>query len=795
MKSAIHRAVLLACSTMIAAPAWAQVRYDIPAGTLDQVLNRFAVSAGILLSFDGAHTAGKTSAGLSGNYTVTGALQALLARHGLEALPANGGGYVVRVIGEHAAGDAALPAVTVSAQAERSDSTEGSGSYRQAGRSRSATGLELAPEETPQSLSIITRQRLDDQRLVNIMDVVDATIGLSSFRMSVGADLGQPSARGFTVSNFLIDGIPSLAGSGGDRANTVIYDRIEVLRGANGPTSGMGYPGASINMVRKRPAASPQDIVSVEAGSWDRYGAGIDVSRPLSASGNVRGRFVLDHKQQKSWIDRYQGKTSVAYGIVEADLGPETLLTVGFSHQTNDNDSPLRSGIPLYYADGGKIGLPHSFNPSPTWSYYNTTDSSVFASLQHNFSNGWKGQVEATFLRDSYDAVAPYAYGAIDRATGMGLSMTTAHWDEVGKQYSLDSSLRGQFNALGRAHDLLMGFSAARRRNDSVDTGGWLYGWNSSYDGTITSPVWDWNGTQVNAPQFTRKADGRTTRTDYSAYLTTRLNLTDSTKLIAGARVLTSETVSNTLTVAGVATRSERKDSGIIIPYTGVIQKLDERWSLYGSYSKIFRSQSLSILDVNRKPLDAEEGDAYEAGLKGLVLQDRLSVNLSLFSVRQKKVAEYDPLTMAYRQLEGIRTKGAEVELAGELARGWNLSAGYAYSISEDKNGVRVMERTPKNTVKTFTTYQLPGELRRWTVGGDFTWQSRYGWDDARSSGWDYQQSFTLASLMARYQLSETTDISLNLQNAFDKRYFTGIADMGTYGAPRNIMATLKHRF
>ncbi len=807
----LQHAALLACICIASAPAWAQdgaapasaqasARYDIPAGTLDQVLNRLATSAGIWLSFDGALTAGKTSAGLSGSYSVPGALKAVLAGHGLETVPGAGGGYVVRrSVAATSTSEAAMATMTVTAPADRSGITEGSGSYRPAGASNAATRLSLTAEETPQSLSVVTRQRMDDQQLNSVLDVIDATIGVSSFRMSVGADLAQPYSRGFSISNYLIDGIPRQEGSAqysnGERLSTAALDRVEILRGATGLTSGMGYPGASINMVRKRPTATPQSVASVEAGSWDRYGAGLDLSRPLSESGHVRARLVVDHKQQKSWIDRYQGNASMVYGIVEADLGPDTLLSLGFSHQVSNNDSPLRSGIPLYYADGSRIGLPRSYNPSPTWSYYDTTDSSIFASLSHNFSNGWKGGVEATYLRDTYDAVHPYAYGSVDRTTGLGMSMSTAHWDSKGQEYGIDAYLSGKFAAWGREHDLVTGMSSSRRRVNGASLGGWLYAWNSSYDGTINSPVWAWDGTQVDTPQFVQTGDTRTRRSLHSAFVTSRLSLSDSTKLILGGRVMSSDSVSYATEYSGSNTRTSRKDSGVVVPYAGLVQKLSDNWSAYGSYTRIFRPQSLSALDINRQPLDAEEGTAYEAGIKGALLEKKLGVSVSLFNVQQKKVSEYDATTDSYFQREGVNTKGLEMEVTGQPARGWNLSAGYAYSLTKDRDGMRIMERIPKNTIKAFTTYQLPGAWQRWTVGGGITWQSRYGWDASAANGWDYQESFTLANLMARYRVSPSTDVSINIQNAFDKRYFTALADTGVYGAPRNVTVSLKHRF
>ncbi|ENO89975.1 TonB-dependent siderophore receptor [Thauera linaloolentis] len=768
---------------------------DLPAQSLEGALASVARQSGLQLALDPALAAGRNVPALNGQYTTAQALDRLLAGTGLQAVRR---GETLVIQPAPRGRDVQLAPVTVTAGTGYSGTTEGTGSYTQKGPSRAATRLALTPKETPQSVSVVTRQRLDDQRLEKIVDVLEATVGVSTFRQSVGADLDQPYSRGFSISNYLVDGVSRSGSTRSTQMNTAAFDRVEILRGATGLTSGMGYPGASVNMVRKRPTREAQTSLSLEAGSWDRHGVGLDMAGPLTDSGHVRGRLVVDYKDQKSWLDRYETQRSLIYGITEIDLSNDTLLTLGFSHQKNDNDSPLRSGVTLYYSDGSKIGLPRSYNNAPDWSYSDIEESYAFASLRHSFSNGWKANLEFNYLKDRHDEISYWRTGSVDRATGLGQTMAPARWYGDGRQYDVDASLSGDFSLFGRSHEFVAGLSLSQRKNRSDNYGGyggWLWPWNSSYDGTINSPIWEWDGSQANYPEFTKVSDGRGKTTEYTAYFSSRFNLTDQANLIVGARVMDWEDVSETIPLSGARSKTVKKETGVVVPYAGVTYDLNDTWTLYGSYTQIFQPQSASVVDINRKPLDPEEGSAYEVGVKAGFFDQKLNANLALFKVEQEKVAEFDATINAYKLLEGINTQGAEVELSGELADGWNVSAGYAYSVSEDKEGKRVMERIPRHTVKAFTTYRLPGELNRWTLGGGAIWQSRYGWEGAKDNGWDDQKSYVLANLMVRYELSGSTEITANLNNVFDKKYYTALADIGVYGPPRNFMLSLKHKF
>ncbi|TBU75440.1 TonB-dependent siderophore receptor [Phytopseudomonas daroniae] len=766
--------------------------YDIPAQPLDAALVAWSQSSGLQLFADANLTRGLRSAAVQGMHSPTEALQLLLAGTGLI------GHFTAidRVVLDKAPQQgSALELGGTTILGARGPVAEGSGSYTTTGSTTAVTKLALTAKETPQSVSVITRQRLDDQKLDSVTDVLDATVGVTTFNQGIGTDLNQPYSRGFIISNYLVDGLPRSSGRIFNlQSGTAMFDRVEVVRGATGLMSGMGNPGASINLIRKRPTIENQASISAEAGSWDRYGLGTDLSGSLNEAGNIRSRLVVDYKDQNSWLDRYESRSQLVYGITEFDLSDETLLSVGFSHQANDNESPMRSGVPLYYSDnyrdGIKINLPRSYNNAPDWSYYDTKQSNLFVSLDHQFGNGWNGKVEVSHTRYEQDAISYYQYGGIDPATGLGSSIAPVKWEQTDKQNSLDAYVTGPFSLGGREHELVTGI-AFSRTDGKTNNYDWLYSWNSDYDGTL-GDIWEWDGSGANRPVFDKLGKTDTEETQYSAYLTSRFNLTDATSLIVGSRVIDWKRTADTTTSAGVRSTSEKKESGVVVPFAGLIYALDDIWSLYGSYTQIFNPQSATARDINNSPLDPEEGSTYEVGIKAGFYEGQLNASLALFRVEQDNVAEYDSTISAYRALQGITTEGVELELNGEISEGWNIAGGYAYSLSEDADGNRAMSRIPRHNVKAFSTYRLSGNLEKFTVGAGFNWKSTYGYE---GDGYPEQGSYVLVNAMTRYDISKQLSATVNVNNLFDKKYYASLTENGVYGEPRNAILSVKYQF
>lgn len=762
--------------------------YDIAPGALGSSLARIASESGETISVDADLLRGINAPAVRGRYTAEQAAQAAIAGSGLQLLRAGSGGWTLRRLPQPAAGVVTLDAVQVTGDRDPAV-TENTGSYTATGPSATGTPLSLSVRETPQSVTVITRQRLDDQKLESVIDALESTTGVTAFRQGMGTDLSGLWSRGFTISNFLVDGIPSSLGSSSYWRNTAMYDRIEVVRGATGLMSGMGTPAASINLVRKRPTADWQASINAEAGSWDRYGLGADLSGPLSGNGKLRGRVVVDDEDQHSWIDRYQKKNRLIYGIAELDAGSATLLTLGFSHETNKNDSPLRTGLPFTYSNGVATDFKRSKNAAPNWSFYDSELTNLFASIKHDFGKGWNGKVEVTHTLYRYDSALYFLTGVIDQATGQGAALWPVRWKSNDKQTTLDAHLSGPFDLLGRQHEIVAGISLSQLRSDTPDYGGWLGPW-TGYDGSIAD-FRNWNG-ESNRPDFVKAGETHTKETQYSAYMTSRFKLADPTSLIAGARIINWERNADT-SVVGVPghTNANTRETGVIVPYAGLVHDLNENWTVYGSYTRIFSPQSASTRDVNNNVLDPESGTSYELGIKSSFMEDRLNAGLALFKTRQSNLANYDAATSSYVALQGIQTKGAELELTGELRPGWNVAAGYTYSLSEDAQGQRAIAQIPRHSVKLFTTYRLPGTLNRLTVGGGLNWQSVSGY-----VGEAQQSAYTVVNAMARYEFNKQFSTTLNVNNVFDKSYYSGLSAYGgIYGAPRNVMLSARYAF
>lgn len=791
LRTAVRQALL--CSLLalpLCAPLLAQAdeqvrEYHLQQGDLGQVLTRFAAEAGVVLSFNPELTRGQSSNGLTGHYSVTEALDRLLAGTALQAVQAADGRYtLVAREASPASGSMELDAISVVSN-QLGSVTQGSGSYTP-GSIATATRLVLTPRETPQSISVITRQHMDDFALNSIDQVMAHTPGVSI--ITFDSERNVYSARGFTIDNFQYDGIPMQRNSAYSAGNTLsdmaIYDRVEVLKGATGLLTGSGDPGATINLIRKKPTPEFQGHLSASAGSWDTYRSELDVSGPLTEAGNLRGRAVLAYQKKHGVQDRYERESVVYYGILEADLGENTLLTLGADYQDNTPKGSTWGGNPIFDANGNFNDRSRSFSNAADWSRWEQYTRTVFATLEHHFDNGWLGKLQLNHQINGYYAtLGAAAAGNPDPATGAGASMWTGKYTGETLSDSADAYFSGPFQAFGREHELVVGGSVARR-----DWDGKGY-WGYAYNGTVTD-YYGWNG-KVPEPEWGAVSGiNQEVIHEQGAYLASRLSLTDDLKAILGVRVSNYK-------------GEDIRESGVPVPYVGVIYDLTDNLSAYASYTSIFKPQSLR--DLNARTLDPLDGDSYEAGLKAEFFDGRLNASLAYFEIQQNNYGEAVgtvPGTgeIAYQAVQGVRTKGYEAEISGQLAKGWNLQAGFTHKIAR-LDGEKISTLEPENQFSVQTTYRLQGALSPVTLGGGARWQDRtWGsvWNAPLAREQDFgQDAFWLLNLMARYQISDNLSTTLTVDNLLDEKYLTLMDFYSTYtwGEPRNLTASVKWDF
>lgn len=211
-------------------------------------------------------------------------------------------------------------------------------------KSSTALPLNLTLKEIPQSVSVVTQQRMQDQGLTTLVEVAENVTGITVNRYETNR--GGLYSRGFVVDNYIIDGIPttySLPWSSGEIfSSTAIYDHIEVVRGATGLTTGAGNPSAAINMARKRAASKePAANIEVSGGSWNNYRVMGDIANSLNDSGSLRGRAVAQYEQGDSFTDLLSKERLTLLLTGEADLTESTLLSAGVSYQEDDPRGPM----------------------------------------------------------------------------------------------------------------------------------------------------------------------------------------------------------------------------------------------------------------------------------------------------------------------------------------------------------------------------------------------------------------------------------------------------------------------
>ncbi|WP_198086665.1 TonB-dependent receptor [Variovorax sp. E3] len=771
-----------------AAPAVAPRAYDIPAQPLGATLTRIASEGGQPISIDSGLVRGITASAVRGRYTVEQAAQQALDGSGLQLARTGSGALTVQpgastsstalIPGAStAAPDAAaatLSTVTISGKAPGS-TTEGTGSYATESSS-SSTRLNLTPKETPQSLTVVTRQRLDDQGVTNLSDMLETVSGIVVTRDGIGAESDGYWSRGFEIQNFEIDGVPTASALNYYTQNMAMYDRVEIVRGATGLISGLGNPSATINLIRKRPTLAPQASITAEAGNWNRYGGSLDVSGKLDERGKVRGRLVADYKDQKAWVERYKQDAGLLYGIAEVDIDNATLLTAGFSYQRTNATAPLRSGLPTLFPDNSPTLLPRSLNASPNWSYNNHEQSSFFTSVERELGNGWNGKAEYTYSQDKYDSVYTYLNGTLQR-DGSGTSLLPVRFKGTPRQNNLDLYATGPLKLFGREHELIAGLTLSSLRDSGPTYGGWLYDYAGSPEGAIGN-LFSYSGNSP-APFFQASGTTSTRTNNYAAYLTGRFHVADNLKLILGSRFIHWSRDIETGDSDGTTTLNRSKEN-VFVPYVGLVYTLSDQWSAYGSFTKIFNPQGSWVRDQNNNMLDPMEGRGYEVGIKGSHFGGKLNTNLAVFQLQQNNLAVWQadfPGSNVYKAEQNTTSKGVEFELNGEVAKGWQVAAGYAYTLASDADGKRINTILPRSSAKLHTSYRLQGALSGLTLGGGVSWQTAVG------SASVTQGSYALVNLMARYDIDRHLSATLNVNNLFNRKYFNYSGNYSNYGA------------
>ena len=701
---------------------------------------------------------------------------------------------------------ALLPSTSLAAPAEETVIVEGSApatsSEEQDYSIKSTTAgtkMQMTQRDIPQSVSIISQQRMEDQQLQTLGDVMDNTLGIS--RSQADSDRSSYYSRGFQIDNYMVDGIPTYFESrwnlGDALSDTALFERIEVVRGANGLMTGTGNPSASINMIRKH--ATSREFtgnVSAEYGSWNKQRYVTDLQSPLTADGNVRGRIVAGYQNNDAWLDRYNSEKMFFSGIVDADLGDTTSLSAGYEYQRIDINSPTWGGLPRWNTDGSKNSYDRSRSTAPDWAYNDKDFNKVFVTIKQRFADTWQATMNATHSEVKFDSKMMYVDAYVNKADGTLIGPYGSYgpgYDYVGgtgwnsgkrKVDAVDLFADGGYDLFGRQHNLMLGGSYSKQNNRYESA------WANVFPNEIGSfytfddnfPETNWN------PQSLAQDD---TTHMKSLYAATRISLADPLHLIVGARY----------TNWRIDTLAYSMEQNHTTPYVGLVYDIDDNWSTYASYTSIFQPQNKR--DSSGKYLSPITGNNYELGLKSDWMNSRLTTTLAVFRIEQDNVGQSTGVPIAgnngdtaYRAMDGTVSKGVEFEVNGAITDNWQMTFGATRYVAEDNEGNAVNPNLPRTTVKLFTRYRLPA-MPELTVGGGVNWQNRVYSDTVTPYGTfrAEQGSYALVDLFTRYQVTKNFSVQGNLNNLFDKTYDTNVDGSIVYGEPRNVSVTASYQF
>ncbi|WEK45141.1 MAG: TonB-dependent receptor [Candidatus Andeanibacterium colombiense] len=764
-------ALLLACAAplALALPGAAMAQdesaarnFSIPVGPLSAALQAYSAQTGIQLVYSSSLVDGITSAGVSGRMSAAEALGRLLAGTGLGgSLSGNtatiGGASadgervtgVVSVEGVQGSpyfGGAGQTAGVNGVNGSRDiTATEGTGSFT-SGALTIGSKVPQALKDVPQSISVLTSERLEQQ---NVTDFTTAMAQLPGISLAQGATSLETTfySRGFEVTSIQIDGGAPLSTSFAigqgfyPQIDMAIYDHVELLRGAAGQFGSYGNPGGTVNLVRKKPFDHAQVSIEAQAGSWQNYRVVADASSPLALDGKLRGRLVMTYQDNRHFYDTARDNKTLIYGIAEFDATPRTLVTGGISYARQDS-VPWYGGLPRYL-NGDDLELPRSTSFVFPWNRWDFDTTEIFGSVEQKLGDEWTLKFNATHNRQSSARKIGYSTGAVNPTNHLGPVLGGTYNDYSGRQFSAEATLAGAFEIFGQRQEVTFGVNRVRSDGAGLTSYASLIGGSPAtpyqpYPGApiycrgatppcpvgsirLSGPpidVFDFDPLDLlyteprNPLPVQRFSEFATVQT--GAYLNLRLTAFDRLHLTTGLRwsryqfdanyesFCTTTTGSCVDLQIGDSYGSSRSTYGASDlswpPPVSLSFEITKALTAYVGYTDIYESQAYYV-DTDLNPLPPITGGNWEGGLKWAPSDGKLNLALSFYRVRRKGFGFVDPPDYSgYQDLGGgvsccfiaspdaaQRSKGIDVEATGEIVRGWQVSANYTYSENQQE--------------------------------------------------------------------------------------------------------------
>jgi len=653
--------------------------------------------------------------------------------------------------------------------------------------SNGATNLDLDIKETPQSISVVSAEQMRQFGVNNINDALRLATGIQVEEWETNRT--NYLARGLEIKNTQIDGVglPNDWGIVTGAMDAFGYEKLEVIRGANGLLTGVGNASGTINYVRKRPTNESKGQVGISLGSWGKRRVEVDYSTPFTEDGRWAGRVVAAHEDGDSYLRDYETDRNFFYGVVDGQIGDNGTLTMGYSWQKANSDHNMWGALTFSNNDGSQAEWGRSASTTQDWTYWNTKTQTAFVEYTHQLGADWQAKATYNYRKIDNDDQLFFAlsYAGLDPITGTGLNgWSYKGIDEISSHLG-DITVNGRFQLFGHEQEAMFGFSVAKSEQTL-----WDHPVDSSDPSFGPLPAFPYPGNAIAEPAWgARSVASWTNQRLKRGYGATRLTFTDQLKAVLGFNWAEYHRDGNN----GVAF-NQTEDN--ISPYAGLTWSFNDNILGYVSYSDIYQPQDQ--YDINHVYLDPTKGVNYEIGIKAEWLDSRLLTTLALFKAKQDNLATsggYDDATANYWYYGvDVESKGVEFEATGKLNDNTNLVFGYTQLKMSNEDGGATYTWVPRRTANLMLTSRLPTyEALSFGLGG--RWQSEISATDVYTGGIVRQGSYALLNAFVAWDVLPNATIRANVNNLTDKKYINSLYQIGYYGAPSNYQLSFDWRF
>ncbi len=733
-----------------------------PSQPLAQALNAFSRATGQSVVYT-LELPGIQAPALNGTYSAEQALQQLLGTSGLAWRRVDARTLTLEAVGTDGALN--LQATTVISQMDAY-------SY-QPPASASIMRGQGPNQDIPQAINVVPAQVIRDQAPRNLDDALTHVSGITQGN-NFGGTSDTVMKRGFGDNrdgSIMRDGMPIVQG----RSLNASTERVEVLKGPASLLYGIQDPGGVINVVSKRPQLQQYNALTVRGSTYgsgkNGSGGGFDSTGALGDS-PFAYRLIVDHEDEDYWRNFGVHRESLVAPSL-AWLGEDTQVVLAYEHR--EFRYPFDRGT-AFGSNGHPLDIPATRRLDEPFNDMQGRSDLYRLEVDHQLADDWKLHFGYSFNRETYDASQVRVTGVNEAKGTLTRSIDGTH-NAMSRDQFATVSLAGNVELGGLQHDLLLGIDHEDRKVFRGD----LIRQTAQSSFSYVNPVY---GQEVEGSSVRASDSDQTDKLRSDAlFMQDAVHLDDHWIVVAGARFQQFDQYAG----RGRPFKANTDTSGQAwVPHAGIVYKVDDQLSFYGSYSESFKPNSSIapltggvVLDASVAP---EEGKSWELGAK-LDMPGSLTGTLALFDITKRNVlvANFDSGTgeTVYSNAGEVNSRGVELDLTGQLSERWSLIGSYAFinaKVTKDPdlegNRLQNVARHSGSLSAVYDFGSLFGADRLRLGAG-----ARYVGERAGNATNTFDlPSYTVADAFATYETKldeHNVRLQLNVKNLFDKVYYS----------------------